>query len=312
MNGHLLHLSETINGTDEPAGVSPAPIEHSQRAYQAYPGSQYALPTDEPERDRLIFQHNILKRLFDNKILFAPVELGPNDKVLDVGTGPGLWVLDFAKLVDTSVSMFAIDIESRLFPKGHPSNIQFSLESITNLPAEWTETFTFVHQRLLMIALQIPQWPIALKEIYRVLKPGGWVQLAEAAAWMEGEYPGKPCMQKLIAMHRRLTTARNVYIECARGIPDMLAQAGFVDIHIEGRVPCMGKWAGEQGIQNRDNHIGIFRGQKTPILEAGGFGFISTEVEYDELVAGMEKEWDEVPGTSQAFYIFWARKPLAS
>ncbi|KAJ7191882.1 S-adenosyl-L-methionine-dependent methyltransferase [Mycena pura] len=290
------------------------PIEHAARKYQAYPGSQYALPTDDLEQERLILQHQTLKKLFGNRILLAPVKLEKNDKVLDIGTGPGLWIMDLAASVDPSVSIVGVDIESRLFLTSPPKNIELRLESVVNLPSEWTDTFALVHQRLLMIALQISQWPVALREIYRVLRPGGWVQLGESTAWIEGQYPNKPCMEKLVAMYRCLTNSRNLYIDCADAIPSMLEAAGFVDIQRESQMPQMGKWAGELGVASRINHVGVLRGIKTPILKAGGYGHVTSEKEYDALLEGLEREWDETPteqnpGTQKEFVIVWARKP---
>ncbi|KAJ6579501.1 hypothetical protein DFH09DRAFT_1275858 [Mycena vulgaris] len=275
------------------------PIEHAAQKYQAYPGSQYVLPTDDVERERLIVQHQTVKELFGNRTLLAPVKLEKNNKVLDIGTGP-----------------VGIDIESRLFPTSPPKNIELRIESVVNLPSEWTNTFALVHQRLLMIALQTPQWPVALREIYRVLRPGGWVQLGESTAWIEGEYPNKPCMEKLVAMYRCLTKSRNLYADCAEAIPSMLEAAGFVDIRRESQMAQAGKWAGELGVANRVHHAGVFRVIKTPVLKAGGYGHVTSEEEYDSLLEGAEREWDETPtaqnpGSQREFFIVWARKPEA-
>jgi hypothetical protein len=36
---------------------------------------------------------------------------------------------------------------------------------------------------------------------------------------------------------------------------------------------------------------------------------VSTESEYDTLLEGMQKEWDEIPGTKKEFVVCWGRKP---
>ncbi|KAJ7260478.1 S-adenosyl-L-methionine-dependent methyltransferase [Mycena haematopus] len=286
-----------------------SPIQHATREFHGYAGAQYALPADDAENQRLLVQHNCLKKLFENRILLAPVTLHPQDRVLDVGTGPGLWVLDLARSVDPDVKMLGVDITSRLFPLSPPNNVDFQIESVTNLPLDWTDSFTLVHQRLLMLALRVPEWPQALREIYRVLQPGGYVQLGECLPWYEGEFPERPCVDKLVSAYRCLVKERNLDVDCAAHMQAMLEEVGFVDIHVEERVQCIGKWAGEDGVANAINHSGVFRGVKTPILEAGGYGKIATEAEYDALIEGQAKEWDEIPGTKREFFIFCARKP---
>ncbi|KAF8205710.1 S-adenosyl-L-methionine-dependent methyltransferase [Mycena galopus ATCC 62051] len=302
-------------------------IIHTPRHYQAFSGSKYALPHDDEEQQRpvpnvsakdmaerttrLLLQHWILKSLFEDRILLAPVSLGPNDKVLDIGTGSGLWLMDLAATVESTVFMVGVDIESRLFPTSPSKNIEFQVESVTSLPLEWTETFSLVHQRLLIFGLEMPQWPKAIQEIHRVLRFGGWVQFVEVAPWKEDKYPGKPYLEKYAAMHDRLAKSRNFDADCADRIPRMLEEAGFVDIQSEVRMQVIGRWAGQIGVACATNQVGLFRGMKTPVLEAGGLGVVTSEAEYDELVDGLEKEWDEIPGTEKEFIIIWARKPLA-
>ncbi|KAJ7827464.1 hypothetical protein B0H14DRAFT_3873634 [Mycena olivaceomarginata] len=269
-------------------GVS---IAHTPRNYQAYPGSKYALPHDDVERQRQVL--NICSRdsLFEDRILLAPASLDRSDKVLEIGTGPGLWIMELATTIDSSVPMVGVDIEPRLFPVSPPKNIEFRVESVLNLPAEWTDTFSLVHQRLLILALQVPQWPTAIQEIHRLSRKA-----------MHG---------KLTSIYRRLAEHRNLYVDCAYDIPKMLAEAGFVEIRSESRMQLMGKWAGDIGVANATNHVGVLRGIKTPVLEAGGFGYVTSEAEYDKLLAGLEKEWDEIPGSDKDFIITWARKPVA-
>ncbi|KAJ7885247.1 hypothetical protein B0H13DRAFT_2235310 [Mycena leptocephala] len=198
--------------------------------HQAYPGSQYTLPADDEELQGLTLQHQILKESYENRILLAPVHLDVNDAVLEIGTGPGLWIMDLAKSVNTSIPMFGIDIESRMFLVSPPKQIEF--------------------RRLLMAGLQRSDLPIVLGDIHRALRPGGWVQL---------DYPGKPCLEKLTAMVRSICSSRNLNLDCAKDMPKMLAEAGFVEVQSESRMQRVGKWDGESGVINRINQVAIFK-----------------------------------------------------
>ncbi len=126
----------------------------------------------------------------------APISLGPGDQVLDSGTGSGeslhfklyilsillrlfsgAWVLSLslAKEVPLSVSLAAIDIQSKIFPKLFPTNVFFHHHSVTDLPGEWANSYSLINQRVLYAALTESQWDSALVESHRVLAPGGWL-----------------------------------------------------------------------------------------------------------------------------------------
>ncbi|KAJ7730733.1 S-adenosyl-L-methionine-dependent methyltransferase [Mycena metata] len=309
----MLSLQANLAENERPGGVSDTKlvsIAHTARHHQTFPGSGYVLPSDEVERQRLLLQHKIWRKIFGDRILFPPVSLGDDDKVLDVGSGTGVWLLDLATSVNSSVSMVGADIESQLFPASPPDNFEFCVQSVTRLPADWSNTFSLVHQRLLIFALQTHEWPVALREIYRVLRPGGWIQIDESTPWYEAQYRGKPYMEKLTALVGCVARARDLYVDCTDNMSEMLGQAGFVDIRTEAATQELGKWAGEAGVANRDNLVGVFRGLKTPVLQAGGFGHVSSEAEFDQLLQGLEKEWDEIPGTKKQVFIFWAQKPV--
>lgn len=67
-----------------------------------------------------------------------------------------------------------------LFPKCiYPPNVSFQqLDVMDGLPFE-DNSFDFVSLRLFVLAFTKTDYDDALKEIYRVLKPGGVVQLME-------------------------------------------------------------------------------------------------------------------------------------
>ena len=212
-------------------------------------------------------------------------------------------MLDAAQDIPATVEMHGFDIESRLFPRAYPRNMSFSRSSVTSLPQEWSDTFSLVHQRLLVAALQKPDWERAIGEMHRVLAPNGWIQLGEVGRWQAG-----PITSRHQSLVQALFSAKGLVLDCASYIPLMLAQTGFVNIHVEERSIPLGAWAGSHGANGAANFIGVFRAMKTPILKSGGLGFVRSEEEFDQLLDKVEREWDESPGAEIKFYIFYAQK----
>lgn len=71
--------------------------EENGRTYHAYKEGIYAFPNDDPEADRLDLQHHLYSLTFGGKLFTAPIPKEKKfDHVLDVGTGTGIWAIDFA------------------------------------------------------------------------------------------------------------------------------------------------------------------------------------------------------------------------
>ncbi|TFK31423.1 S-adenosyl-L-methionine-dependent methyltransferase [Crucibulum laeve] len=284
-------------------------IEHQSRPFTSFPNANYILPSDLKEKERLNKQHSMLKRVFGEKIIFAPISIQPGDEVLETGTGTGVWLLDFRKSLPQSkdLSLYGIDIESKLFPSTDLSAgaLHFSVCSVTLLPREWSEKFSMVHQRFLMPALRKTEWPRALSEIYRVLKPGGWIQLCEPGDWSAG-----PITEKHKAMRRALYDLRELDLECTKHMPTRLANVGFINVQTIDRAMPLGEWGGQDGRECRNDIIAIWRAQKTAILKSGGLGFVKSEQEFDTLIDDVEREWDATVGAETHWVAFYAQKPL--
>ncbi|KAF7295429.1 S-adenosyl-L-methionine-dependent methyltransferase [Mycena indigotica] len=295
----------------EPAPAHSYNHDHTTaRQFQQWTGSSYPLPADAKEKERLQLQHDAIKKLYEDRILLAPVDLDKKASVLETGTGSGIWVVDLAGR-KSNIDIVAVDIESRNWPTSPPKNIEFILGTVLELPKEWDNKFALVHQRLLLLALAREQWPVALKEMYRVLKPGGWVQLGETKIWPNDfKDPARPCTEKLATLYRALADSKELYIDCAESLGKMLAAAGFTNIKGEIRMQEMGVWAGERGEAWRKDWVGVFNGIETSVMDNNGFDVVKSMEEYDLLLDGFEEECDTVKGGALEFIIFYAQKPL--
>ncbi|KAK0214041.1 S-adenosyl-L-methionine-dependent methyltransferase [Armillaria fumosa] len=282
----------------------------SKRDYSSSSDVHYIFPSDALEKQRLELQHALVRHaLCDDKPVLAPIVLKPGDRVLDSGTGSGAWALSLAEDVPSSVFLTAIDIQSKIFPEPFPPNVEFLLHSVTDLPRQWTDKFSLVNQRFLYGCLSGPQWKVALQELHRVIAPGGWVQLVEGTT-----IPGHmgPFSTKIRNLWSALFAHKGLLVDVVQHLPDMLTQAGFINVWSEIRARPLGQWAGQDRIDFRDDLTSAFSAMCGPIFEGGYLGLVSSEQEYDDLIACVRKEWDngrEV-SASKELTAMYAQKPF--
>jgi ubiquinone/menaquinone biosynthesis C-methylase UbiE len=123
------------------------------------------------------------------------IELGQEyirdgDAVLDVGCGPGVALRNYAS--SRRISAFGIDYsenmietaQRRLKEAAPDLEIEFRTASVVELPYEDASFDVVTSHRCLMALLEWNRQQDALKEIHRVLKPGGTLVL------MEGTFEG--------------------------------------------------------------------------------------------------------------------------
>ncbi|THG96243.1 hypothetical protein EW145_g7812 [Phellinidium pouzarii] len=271
----------------------------SDRVFHNYPGAAYILPSDEQEGERLRLQHRVWKTAFEGRILLPPFRGQASYVVLDSGTGT-----EIASQLAPGAILHGIDIEKRLFPPSHPSNMSFSVASITSLPDEWSDKFDFVHQRLLVLGLKNKEWPLAVEQIFRVLSPGGWVQFGEFGDWRIG-----PVTEKHRRMYKALLDSRGLNLDIYADLPEILQKANFTNITVEKRAIPVGSWAGKEGVGSRNNFMSVFRSMKAFVLQSGGLGFVETEEDFDHFIDAVEKEWDETEGAEVNAFIIYAQRP---
>ncbi|KAF8984990.1 hypothetical protein BDQ17DRAFT_1496350, partial [Cyathus striatus] len=108
-------------------------------------------------------------------------------------------------------------------------------------------------------------------------------------------------------MINSLYASKEIVVDIWKRLPMLLEEAGFINIVIEERRPPTGKWAGQQGEGVRDNYVSLFRALKTPILDAGGFGMVDSEEEFDLLLANFCDELDETPDSFIRWFVIYAQ-----
>jgi SAM-dependent methyltransferase len=129
--------------------------EENGRTYHAYKEGTYLSPNDEIEMDRLDLQHHLFTLTFDGKLFTCPVAREKQiHHVLDVGTGTGIWAIDFAD-EHPEAHVLGIDF-SPIQPSFVPPNVSFQIDDLEE-PWTFADKFDFIYSR--MMTSSFANWP---------------------------------------------------------------------------------------------------------------------------------------------------------
>ena len=157
----------------------------------------------------------------------------PGDRILDVGSGPGFYVEALAQQVGPSGLVVGVDpSEAMLETSGRRlsefGNVELTQGAATDVPAD-AESF----DRALSVQVleYVEDVPLALAELYRVLRPGGRLVLWDIDWATVSWYSENP---------ERMAAVLNAWDEhladpsLPQTLKAKLATAGFEDITVDG------------------------------------------------------------------------------
>jgi len=114
---------------------------------------------------------------------FAIAELGPGERVIDIGSGAGIDSLIAAKMVGPEGKVIGVDMTPEMLAKsqraadeGGFGNVEFVDGFMECLPAEDGWADVVISNGVFNLS---PNKPVVLGEMLRVLRPGGRLQLAD-------------------------------------------------------------------------------------------------------------------------------------
>ena len=127
--------------------------------------------------------HHIFRLTLGGPLIRAPIPPDPQ-RVLDLGTGTGIWAMDFADEYPSAV-VIGNDL-SPIQPTWVPVNCKFVVDDMEN---DWLyrpqEKFDFIHGRGLCGSIR--DWDRLYGQISQHLKPGGWLEMQEYEAWVKSD-----------------------------------------------------------------------------------------------------------------------------
>ena len=161
--------------------------------------------------------------------------LEPGMSLLDCGCGPGTITLGLAELlapgevVGTEIEESHVALARENAASRGVTNVRFEAASLYQLPFA-DGSFDAVFISAVLSNLREPQR--ALREVFRVLKPGGVIGLKEFDHGGDMFFPEVPSVTKYAELYVRLRREFGHDPECGRKIGGLLTDAGFGDLRL--------------------------------------------------------------------------------
>ena len=221
------------------------------------------------EQDRLDLTHHTFQLCLDGVLFRAPITTKPQH-VLDLGTGTGIWAIQFADEYP-SAQVIGTDL-SPIQPSWVPPNCRFLVD---DMESEWVfsdkDPFDFIHGRTL--GGSVRDWPKFFKQAYDHLKPGvfpfvlmydlcsdckqGWVEMQEFGSSVYSDDDPQLLKTPNIKYWTRLLT--EVGLEAGKDFdPDLkrfITEAGFEDVLEDVYKAPLGRWSKEPKLKELGMYV---------------------------------------------------------
>ncbi|GER85075.1 hypothetical protein KTAU_37110 [Thermogemmatispora aurantia] len=302
---HSRNTARTATSAQPSSGWQPGEIalprlQGPRRYLQEQP---YLLPKDLGEVNRLDFQHYVLRAILHGNYL-APIQ--QPRRILDVGCGTGQWAFELAQQFPQA-EVIGLDLELVKASASPPPNYRFVQGDILHgLPFD-NDSFDFVHQRLLFLAIPQAAWPAAVQELARVTAPGGWIELVESSPAPQDLTPSGPATQEFCRLGGALAALRGLDAEgiVLRSLAHYLEKAGLANVHYHPFDVPLGKWGGRLGSLMAMNLHEAWKAISAPTAAR----FSRSEQEILQLIEQASQEWNEFQ-TQLHFAVAYGQKPF--
>jgi ubiquinone/menaquinone biosynthesis C-methylase UbiE len=244
-------------------------------------GVPYILPSDGEELNRLDFQHYMLRYALRGNYA-AP--LRQPREILDVACGTGRWAAEMAQLFPQA-NVVGLDLKQPPVESGatmqRPDNFTFIQGNmLEGLPFP-DASFDFVHQRLVIVALPTEQWERQARELLRVTRPGGWVELVEGDL-----LPGGPGITQLNNLGEQMSQKRGMSFTNASRIDSYLEQAGARNVQRRIVYLPVGQKAGRLGAMAETDYLAIYSSVRAFLIAQG----LISEEQHAQAMAHVQSE----------------------
>ncbi|KAI8341093.1 S-adenosyl-L-methionine-dependent methyltransferase, partial [Chlamydoabsidia padenii] len=134
--------------------------------------------TREDDVDRMQQKNDLIRLAFAGEFT-RPMDEQMIDKVLDIGCGPLCWSIDFAQ-THPNAQVIGMDLVNMVPPDVTiPKNCQLLIHNCMKEFPFVDNSVDLCHVRFMNVALTMDQYCKMVAHCWRVLKPGGYLELME-------------------------------------------------------------------------------------------------------------------------------------
>ncbi|KAG2198770.1 hypothetical protein INT47_010556 [Mucor saturninus] len=269
------------------------------------------LKSDEEEADRIQLKNDLVKLAFEGEfsLPFDYKDL-QSGRILDVGCGPGSWCIDLSQKYPR-IEVIGVDSDDMFpAPRNLPNNCQLLVCNVLNGLREFPDaSFDVIHIRFMVLSLNAQEYPQVVKDCWRLLKPGGYIEMLETDLTV---YSPGPVTHKLNSQMIEVAVSRGLSPKEQANELSTLIPAEAINRQVKYRSIPIGTWGGRIGVLCRDDMINML----TKFQPAVDAYFDKTKHQDDEStqkafemeIATIMKEMEQYKSFSN-YYFYTAQKP---
>ncbi|KAI1812320.1 S-adenosyl-L-methionine-dependent methyltransferase [Poronia punctata] len=185
---------------------------------------------------RLRIQHNFFRSVTGGDLpdpVWEHIKQLKAPKIADIGAGTGIWATELApKLPDTSV-IDGYDIDVIKFPdaKTLPGNVTLQFGDLFKpFPPEAVGKYDVVHVRFLVFALKKDEWIVAVKNLSKLLAPGGFLFWEETGQYSWASSPWSEPYYQWVKLESEVGIQLGRDPLAPTKLPSQFKEAGLLDV----------------------------------------------------------------------------------